>query len=100
MERLQNVVPKHASFQLDLQIQCNAKMILSSYFVLMDKLILEFMGTKKSVMTHVIVRQESNIQSTTAIQAQDELQAHSSEDSTQLKERQVRASRECSKKLT
>lgn len=51
-------------------------------------------------MTRVIVRQESNIQSTTVIQTQDMLQAHSSEDSTQLKEGQVRASRECSKKLT
>lgn len=95
MERLQNVVPKHASFQLDLQIQYNAKMIPASYFVLMDKLILEFMGIKKqSVMTRVIVRQESNIQSITVIQTQDELQAHRSENSTQLKEGQVRASRE------
>lgn len=95
------MVPKYASFQLDLQIQCNAKMIPASYFVLMDKVILEFMGTKKkTVMTREIVRQKSSIQNITVIQTQDELQAHSSEDSTQLKEGQVCTSGECSKKLT
>lgn len=51
-------------------------------------------------MTSEIVRKESSIQNTTVIQTQDELQAHISEDSTQLKEGQVRTSGECSKKLT